>query len=106
MHVRPGSSSGGPNFCDGIAAGYPVTNLDEVLIIVCIQHLTAIFGLNYDRISIAVFGTTLDDASICNRLDRGPFRGRDVGSGMVTHLPVDRVMPPALRRSDHPGNRK
>src|SRR5207245_5024732 len=48
MHMRPCCSSGRSNLGYGVAAGHPVSCLDKILIVVSVQHLTAIFRLYKD----------------------------------------------------------
>src|SRR5438477_12371284 len=105
MDVRPSGSSGGPYFCDRLAARNQITDLNKILIVVSVQHFAAIIGLDNDRVSIAAFHSAFNDASGGNRPDRRPGGSSDVGARMKSRFAVDRVPSPALGRADDPIDR-
>src|SRR5262245_41126697 len=106
MHMWTSRPSSRTNFRDWLAARDPIAHLNKVLIIVCVQHLAAIFSLDDDRVAIPVFNSTLDDSSPVDSMNRGPGRGSDIGSRMVFRLAVDGVLAPAARGGDDAVDRK
>src|SRR5439155_7909247 len=89
MHMRPGSASGGSNLGYGVAARHPVTHLDKILIIVAVQHFTAVVAFDNNSITETALGPALHHPSVSDRVNRGPGRRCDVGSGMITEFAVD-----------------
>ena len=54
MHVRPCRPSSGSDLGYGVAARHPVTHLDKILIIVAVQHFTAVVGFNNNSKAVDV----------------------------------------------------
>ncbi len=99
--MRPGSASGGSNLGYGVAARHPVTHLNKILIIVAVQHFTAVVGFDNNSITETALGPALHHPSVSDRVNRGPGRRCDVGSGMITEFAVDRIVAPTLRGADN-----
>src|SRR5262245_11547153 len=72
----------------------------------CVNHLAAVFSLDNDRVSVATLDTTFDDSPALNSPDRRPRRRSDIRTGVVSRLTIDRVTPPAFRRTNNAVDRQ
>src|SRR6516162_665905 len=88
MHMRSCSAPGGSHLRNLFALRNLVTNLDEIAIIVSVQHLAAVSRLNNDGISIGAFRAAFDHPAGRNSPNRRTERRCDIRSGMVFHFAV------------------
>src|SRR5437870_2533223 len=100
MYMRPCGTSCRTDFGNGLAARNPITHLDEILFVVCIQHLMAVFGLNDDRITVATFVSAFDHTSTRYGMYRGPCWSCNVGPGVIPSLAIYGIAPPSFGRAD------
>src|SRR5947209_17206583 len=106
MHVRPCCSSGRSNFGYGVAARHPVAYPDKILVVVSVQHFTAIPSLDNDCVAIPALGPAFDHPPLGYSLDRCTRRRGDIGSGMISGLAVNGIPAPAHGGTDHSGDRQ
>src|SRR5207302_4127520 len=97
----PSRPPSGSYFCYLFTAGNLIPYPDKILVVVPVQHLTAILGLNHNSISIAFFFATLNDLAGGNGPNGGTQGRRNIGPGMVLRLSSKRIAAPTFRRTDH-----
>src|SRR5438132_13753084 len=106
MYMRPCCPSGGSNFGYGVAARHPIPHSDKILVVVCVQHFTAISSLNNDGVAVPALRPAFNHAPFGYSPDRCTHRRGDIGSGVISGFAVDRIPAPAPGRTDNSGDRQ